>query len=71
MIDKNPAAPEFVDKDKPCCCELCGTCDNAYRYPVAGRGVSNGTEVSLAICFSVLDFDCYHISLLIVILPSY
>ena len=42
MVDNNPAAPTFLDKDELCFRELCGTCDNVYR-DLHAKGI--GTEV--------------------------
>ena len=45
MVDNNPAASKFLNKDEPCCRELRGTCNNVYR-DLRAKGI--GIEVGHA-----------------------
>ena len=42
MLDKNPGAPKFLDKQETCFREIRGTCDTVYR-DLCSKGV--GAEV--------------------------
>ena len=50
--------------------DMCPRPPTVVSLAQAERLVLRGMKVSLAIRFSMLDFDCCHISLLIAILPS-